>query len=258
MREINQNMNIIIASDFHLKFTPDKESSERMKRVLKFLASLEGKTDILILNGDIFDLWFSWKKVIIKEYFPVYKILADLNESGCRIVFVAGNHDFWFGDFLKKFLNIEIYQNHFAEKIDGKKIFVTHGDLFTRNDIRYKIFRTLVRNKLIMKLFSFLHPDFALRLGEKLSRSSRFRKIPLKLRKIKESGLDNFAEKKLEEYDIVVLGHSHFPKIINFENGIYANCGDWVSHNSYIKINNGKVELCDFEQKTFPRNGDGK
>ena len=241
-------MNIILASDFHLKFTPDKESSERMQRVLKFLSEIRGKTDILILNGDIFDLWFAWKKVIIKEYFPVYKKLADLNESGTRLIFIAGNHDFWFGDFLKKFLNVEIYPNHFEEEIDGKKIFVTHGDLFTRNDARYKIFRAIIRNKFIMTGFSLLHPDFALKIGEKLSRSSRFRKIPQKLRKIKEKGLDSFAEKKLEKFDIVVMGHSHFPKIINFANGIYANCGDWVRHNSYIEIKNGKVELIDFEQ----------
>ena len=153
---------------------------------------------------------------------------------------------------------MEIYRNHFTEKIDGKELFVTHGDLFTRNDFRYKIFRALIRNKLIMKIFSVLHPDFALQLGEKLSRSSRFRKIPLKLRKIKESGLDNFAEKKLDEFDIEVLGHSHFPKIINFSKGIYANCGDWVNHNSYIKIKNGKVELCDFKETAFPKNGDEK
>ncbi len=69
--------------------------------------------------------------------------------------------------------------------LDGKKIFVTHGDLHTTNDIRYKIFRSVIRNKVVMTIFEILHPDFSLSIGRKMSRSSRSRPMSteLKLRK---------------------------------------------------------------------------
>ncbi len=241
-------MNIYIASDFHLKFVENEEDKIRKNKVIAFLESIRGKADVLILNGDIFDLWFTWKKVIIKGYFPFLKKLADLKESGCRIVFIAGNHDFWFRDFLTDYLGAEVYHETFTEMLDDQKIFVAHGDVYTANDMRYKIFRAGIRNSIVMRIFESLHPDFALSIGQKMSRSSRDREIPEKLKVKKEAGLTNFAMKKLKDYDIVVMGHSHSPKKVEKENGVYLNSGDWIKNFSYVQINNGNAELKKFEK----------
>lgn len=243
-------MRVYIASDFHLKFSENEEDMMRRKRILSFLDSLVGNSDLLVLNGDIFDIWFVWKTVMIKGYFPILKKLADLKENGCRIVFIAGNHDFWFRDFLSDELGCEIYPDTFSETIDGKKIFVSHGDRFTANDLRYQVFRKLIRNKFVMKIFEIIHPDIALNFGKLLSRSSRETKIPKAIRQRQESGLDRFAKQKLKEYDIVILSHSHTPKSTIYENGVYLNSGDWIVHNSYVKIFDGKVEICYYEDKT--------
>ncbi|MCK4311627.1 MAG: UDP-2,3-diacylglucosamine diphosphatase [Candidatus Cloacimonetes bacterium] len=240
-------MRVYIVSDFHLKFSDNPEDLEQQDRVITFLNSLIGKADLLILNGDIFDLWFVWKTVIIKSYFPILKKFADLRESGCRIVFIAGNHDFWFRDFLVNILGIEVYNNNFIETIDGVKIFVSHGDLYTSNDMRYKIFRSIIRNRIVMKLFEMFHPDFALGLGKMLSRTSRKRKISITIYKKKERGLIDFAKKQFKNYDIVVMGHSHLPKLEKYENGIYANAGDWIINNSFLKIIDGNIELCKYK-----------
>ena len=239
-------MRVYIASDFHLKFIENQEDRERRDKVISFLNSLIGKADLLILNGDVFDLWFTWKTVMIKGYFPILKKLADLRESGCRIIFIAGNHDFWFRDFLTDYLSIEIYKDSFSETIDDKKIFVTHGDLYTKNDVRYKIFRSLVRNKFVMWIFGNMHPDFALNLGRYMSRSSRGKKASQKLMQVREKGLIDFAGKKLNECDIVIMGHSHIPRLNHYDNGIYANAGDWVQNSSYLKIIDGEIELFDY------------
>ena len=236
-------MKVVVASDFHLKFQKDQEAINREIRVISFLKSLTGNTDVLILNGDIFDLWFSWKHVVIKEYFKIYVAMEDLRKSGCRMIFISGNHDFWFNDFLKEYLGFEIYKNFFSEIIDNKKLFVTHGDLYTKNDWRYKIFRTLIRKKIVKYLFKLIHPDFGLNLGTLLSRSSRNRKTTSNIKQKKESGLMEFAVKKLENYDIVIMGHSHNPMLLTKKNKIYANSGDWLNHNSFITITDGKIKL---------------
>lgn len=236
-------MHITIISDLHLKFNETKEDKIRREQAILFLDSLKEKTDILILNGDIFDLWVSWSKVIIKGYFPILKKLADLNEAGIRLIFIAGNHDFWFNDFLSNYLNFEIYEDFFLEKIDEQKLFVTHGDKYTSNDLRYKIFRAVVRNKLIKKIFKLIHPDISLSLGNFLSRSSRKRRDSSSLIKRKEAGLVNFATSNFSKYDIIVMGHSHSPIIKKYKNKFYINSGDWINHNSYVEIINGVPEL---------------
>lgn len=240
-------MKIVVASDFHLKYSENAEDKSRRIRVNNFLKSLVGNTDVLILNGDIFDLWIDWSSVIIKDYFPILKILSDLNENGCRIILISGNHDFWFGDFLTKYIGIEIYQDAFTECIDNKSYYVTHGDLHTVNDLRYHVYRKIIRSTFVKMLVKSLHPNLSLRIGKLLSRSSRSREFPVELQKKKEQGLLLYAENKLNEVDYVIMGHSHQPKIIQINNGYYVNSGDWLVHNTYCVIENQCIQLKNYD-----------
>jgi len=241
-------MNVYIASDFHLKFVENSDDIERRNKVISFLESIKNDADLLILNGDIFDLWFVWKKFIIKGYFPLLVKLHELKENGVRIVFIAGNHDFWFKNFLTGTLGIEVYKDSFFETIDSVKTFVSHGDRYTSNDLRYQIFRRLIRNKIVMWIFSNLHPDFALGIGKNMSRSSRKQKRTDNTLNRREQGLIEFAKKKLNDVDLVILGHSHLPKIEKYKNGIYANAGDWIKNYSFLKMIDGKIELHKFKK----------
>ncbi len=235
-------MKVVIASDFHLKFKNDtKEKKERLDKVLSFLKSLIGNTDILILNGDIFDLWISWKYLIVKGYFPVLKVLAEIKESGCRIIYVAGNHDFWLDDFIKEYIKAEIYKTSFSETIDGKSYFVTHGDGFLAGDWRYKLFKSIVRSKLMEKFIKSLPASLILSLGNKMSRSSRERIFPEWLIKKREEQFREYA--KTMNYDFIVFSHLHKPEIRNWGNKLYMNTGDWTKHFSYIEILDGKPKL---------------
>jgi len=127
--------------------------------------------------------------------------------------------------------------------IDGVRTFISHGDRYTSNDLRYQIFRKLIRNKFIMWIFENLHPDFALNIGRSMSRSSRGQQVQDDVLNKREQGLIRFAKEKLNKTDVVILGHSHLPKIEKYENGIYANAGDWLNNSSYLTIKNGEIEL---------------
>ena len=242
-------MKTIIVSDAHIKFNETQEDYQRRIRFLNFLSSLKGNTDLLVLNGDIFDLWLAWKHVIIKEYFPLLSALSALSKSGTRIVMTPGNHDFWFSGFLQDQINIEVKRDKFIETIEGKKFFIDHGDRYTKNDFRYHLFRSVIRNKLIQKFFSLIHPDFALDCGIRLSRSSRNRRIPPHKREIMVNSLQQAAQKllKTHDYDFVVFSHSHVPVIFSSEHGTYANTGDWVSHASYLEFTKGILTLKEYK-----------
>jgi len=186
-------MNIYIASDFHLKFHENSEDKKRRETVIRFLDSIKHDCDLLILNGDIFDLWFDWDTVIIKGYFRILRKFAELADSGIRLVLISGNHDFWFQDFLTEYIGMEIYEDNFT--LDSPvSLFCSHGDLFTSNDFRYKFFRRLIRNKVVKFIFKILHPDISLNIGRFLSRSSRSRTISPALKEKKEKGLIHKAE----------------------------------------------------------------
>ncbi|HPF08552.1 MAG: UDP-2,3-diacylglucosamine diphosphatase [Candidatus Cloacimonetes bacterium] len=239
-------MRICVISDLHYKYVkPNAEDRENADLVLNFLEQARGKYDLMILNGDIFDLWFDWAYTVIKQYFPLLVKLYELKQSGCRLVMISGNHDFWFGDFLPDYLGLELCMEDFQIDADGKKIYVCHGDTHTVNDLRYQVFRRIIRMPLMKKLFSLLHPDLALGIGSQLSRSSRARKDPPHLRSRKNAGLLRFAGTMIRsgKADYVIMGHSHDPVVKEINGGLYANSGDWISNHSYLEILSGKLSV---------------
>ncbi len=242
-------MKVYIASDMHYRFVENEEISERHRKVLGFLDLVKEDADMLILNGDIFDLWCVWDTVIIKGYFQLLRKLADITDAGCKIVFIAGNHDFWFSDFLEQELGFQVETDIYKTEIDGKKIIATHGDIYTASDSRYKLFRMIVRNRFVKRVFKLLHPDLALKLGMLMSRSSRNVKHPKELEIRKENGLKYSAQQFLKECDIVFFGHSHKPMIIEYKSGIYANSGDWVKHQTYLVLEDGNLKLQTYKER---------
>jgi len=236
-------MRYIIASDFHLKYNENADDKARRQNVENFLTSLVGNIDGLILAGDVFDFWMEWKQVIIKNYFTTLKILSTLKESGIRLVYLTGNHDFWLGDFLKNTIGFEIHNDFFTDEINGKKIFVSHGDLYTKNDLRYKVYRRFIRQNFVKYLLSLLHPNFCLSLTNKASRTSRKRKDNPKSARRKEEGQIQKAQKLSKKYDLIVFGHSHNPLQMTLGSSTYINTGDWLTHNTYCYFDDENILL---------------
>lgn len=243
-------MRICVISDLHVKYAGRSEDDSLNHEILlEFLRDAVGKYDLLVLNGDVFDLWFDWKYTIIKQFFPLLYRLAGLRDSGCRIVVVGGNHDFWFGDFFQTQLGAEVYPETYTLNADGKRMLFTHGDLHSVNDARYKLLRRILRFPGTKSLFSLLHPDLALGIGARMSRSSRFRVVSHALHNRKNAGLYHYASTQIQKnrFDIVCMGHSHKPQIRPVEHGFYVNSGDWIQHRAYVEIIDGKVELKEYK-----------
>ena len=242
-------MKYIIASDFHLKYIETTEDKNRRLKVEAFLISQIGQIDGLILVGDIFDFWIEWNNSIIKNYFNFLFILKKLRESGCRLIFLPGNHDFWIGSFLTDTIGFEIYSGYFSETINGKKVFISHGDNYTSNDARYHFFRKIIRRPFFSHFAQSLHPSVSLSIGNIISRTTNKREKSEKLSKKQENGLLLKAEELKSEYDLIIFGHTHIPRKIEMEKCTYINCGDWVKNYSYCCFDEEKVELRFYENK---------
>ena len=239
-------MRICIVSDVHYKYHSFEATDLTVqKRFLSFLDFAIGRYDLLVLCGDIFDLYNEYKHVIIREYFGIYHRLAKIAAAGCRIVYLSGNHDFWFDTFLSDELGVELYPDNFTLQADGKTIIFSHGDLYTVNDLRYQLLRKVLRLRITRSIFNLIHPDWALVLGARLSRSSRQRPASIALQKRRSMGLKAWAKQKIMkgEADIVVMGHSHEAEILPIGSGFYANAGEWIKRPSYLEITDGNITL---------------
>jgi UDP-2,3-diacylglucosamine hydrolase len=238
----------IFVSDLHFGLLNSEKEKQREREFVEFLNFCNGKIDKLFILGDLFDYWFEYKRVIQKGYFRTFTALQNLVDAGIEVHYFIGNHDFMHRDFFEKEIGVILHEKELTIDLYGKKFFLGHGDGLVENDLGYKILKSILRNKIIQKLYSILHPDFGIWLASSSSKKSRDYTTEKSYGKI--DGLFEAAKKKIdEEFDFVLFGHSHILRRENYKNGEYINLGTWLSKPCYAQFDGNKIVIIDWNNK---------
>ncbi len=231
---------IFFISDAHLGLTRDKTEKEREKHLLSFLKYVEKTATDLFIVGDLFDFWFEYHYVIPRKYFSVLVALKQLTENGVKVGYLTGNHDFWVDSFFEEELNIQVYRNPLDITINGKRLFISHGDGLVKKDTGYRILKKILRYPLNVKLYRLLHPDLGFGLANFFSNLSRNYRKP----KDRDSEYIQYARERFAEgFDGVILAHTHRAQELHEDNKTYINIGDWISSFTYGKFEKGRLSL---------------
>ena len=81
---------LVIVSDAHLGSVPDRVE----EAFLAFLDHVPALGDGLLVNGDLFDFWFAYRRVIPRAGIRVVARLAELARR-LPVAMTGGNHDRW-------------------------------------------------------------------------------------------------------------------------------------------------------------------
>ena len=235
-----RKVDLLVLSDVHLG-----TYGCRAKELLSYLKTVHPK--ILVLNGDIIDVWQFSKRYFPKSHFKVVKYLTTLLTHGTRVYYVTGNHD----EMLRRFVgfrlgNFEIV-NKVVLELDGKKAWIFHGDVF---DV------TMKHSKWLAKLGSVGY-DMLIHINTFFNWVSRqFGKGRISFSKRIKNGvksaikhINNFEDTAAEiaisnGFDYVVCGHIHQPQIRKITNRdgaevTYLNSGDWVENLTALEYSSG-------------------
>lgn len=234
-------------SDVHLGEQPALLEKDRVTQFVRFLQKLEQDAGQIFFVGDLFDFWFEYKYVIPKKHFTVIRQMARMREKGIEITYLAGNHDFWLGSFFDRELDIHTVTDEWTGEINGKRFFLFHGDGVAKKDHGYRFLKKLLRNRLSIHLFRWLHPDWGIPLARFVSGSSRQYTNRVNLNDQKD--YIAFARQRFSEgYDFVVMGHRHTPYQLDEQGKIYINLGDWLEHYSYAVFDGTDLRI-QYEKK---------
>ncbi len=235
-------MKIIFIGDAHINGLGDPG----MAPLCSFIDSL-WPINTLVIMGDLFDVWTGTNKVTMHEYGPLLQRLRVLKCKGTRIIYLEGNHDFSMGHFFTGDLMADVYPENHTLEIDGKKLYLSHGDT-VRMSASDKLWRAFLRSALFTIISKLLGPRKVWQIAKKLSNKSRY----YGAKKEVESAIKEFATKKLMDgYDGVVFGHSHVGGVLEEATGpgtgFYANPGGWVNERSYLIYEEGKLRMEKFD-----------
>ena len=249
---LNKGKKVYFSSDNHLGSPNHSESLFREKLFVSWLDQIKTDAQVIFLLGDLFDFWFEYYRSVPKGYTRLLGKLSELCDSGIKIYFFVGNHDYWTLDYFTKEIGMEVLKKPTDFKINNKLFFMGHGDGLGPGDLKYKFLKKIFRNPIFIFLFRINYLRFGIQLGNFFSRKNKiFSGKEIKFEKKENEMLYFFCMKKLKNkfYDFFIFGHRHLPLKIDLGNGSsYYNTGDWINHYSFIIYDGKNVELKYFKK----------
>lgn len=116
-------VDVVVISDVHLG-----TYGCQAKELLRYLKSID--PEVIVLNGDIIDIWQFNKRYWPKSHMKVIKYILKWIVAGKEIHYITGNHD----EMLRKFKGFEIgnfkISNKVILKLDKEEAWFFHGDVF--------------------------------------------------------------------------------------------------------------------------------
>lgn len=250
-KSVKREIDLLIISDVHLG-TYGCHSVE----LLKYLNSIKPK--VVVLNGDIIDMWQFSKRYWPKSHMRVIHKIMNWVNKGVKVYYITGNHD----EMLRKFAGSKIgsltIDNKLVIELDGKKTWIFHGDVF---DV------TMQHSKWLAKLGSHGY-DFlilinafcnwvSVKMGNgKISLSKNIKNSVKKAVKFINDFERTAADIAISnKYDYVICGHIHHPEIkkiaTNLGEVTYLNSGDWVENLTALEYNNKEWTLFRYNDEDF-------
>ena len=215
--------------------------------LLDFLKHNEAETFYLV--GDIIDGWRlkkSW-------YWPqshndvIQKLLRKVRK-GAEVFYIPGNHDEVARQFIgMTFGEIQIQNEMIHITADGKKLWVTHGDLFD-SVMQYAKWLAYLGDTaytcilLVNRWFN----NIRIKLGFQYWSLSQFLKHKVKnaVSFIADFEAIMAREARKRKCDGVVCGHIHKAEIRDIDGLLYCNDGDWVeSLTALVETFDGELKI---------------
>ena len=244
-----RNIKVAVISDIHLG-----TYGCHAKAVNRYLKSIN--PEILILNGDIIDIWQFSKRYWPDSHMKVIQRIFKMMTSGTKVYYLTGNHD----EMLRKFTDFRIGKLELLDKLvldlDGKKAWIFHGDVF---DVSMKHSKWLAKLGAIgydtLIVLNSIVNWASQKMGRgKVSFSKRIKNSVKQAIKFIDDFEETATSIAIENgYDYVLCGHIHQPAIrsIKTDKGetLYLNSGDWVENLTALEYSDKKWSLYHYKDE---------
>lgn len=240
--KMKRTIDVLVLSDLHLG-----TFGCRATELLEYLRSVKPK--MLVLNGDIIDIWQLNKSWFPRDHMRVVKRILKLAEK-VPVYYITGNHD----EALRRYSPARLGNLRLVDRLeltlDGERHWFLHGDIFdaTMKNAKWLAklggsgYDLLIRINhvvnLTLSLFGRPRMSFSKRVKNSVKRAVAF--ISEFERTMAEIAADQGTTH-------VVCGHIHQPcirTIVTSKGDIrYLNSGDWIENMSALEYVNGRWHL---------------
>lgn len=240
---VKRKLEVCVLSDIHLG-----TYGCHAKELNEYLNSISPK--ILVLNGDIIDIWNFKKSYFPKEHLRVIRNLLKMASKGTSVYYLTGYHD----EASRRFTNWKLgnihLRDHLILNLGKMKAWFFHGDIFDHTIHRAKYIEKMGGwGYDVIILLNRIVNKFLERIGrKKYSLSKKIKesvKSAMKFISDFEKAASVIAISK--DFQFVICGHIHQPTIQTIKNDhrsiLYLNSGDWIENCTALEYQKGSWSL---------------
>ncbi|MBN2380451.1 UDP-2,3-diacylglucosamine diphosphatase [candidate division WOR-3 bacterium] len=228
---------VIFSSDLHAR--PDEP--ERIECFRQFINKIAVSSDRLYILGDLFEFGFVFQDRILPSYEPLVEEITGLIRKGLVVYFLAGNHDLWMSQYLRK-RGLRIVLEGEIHELFGTKVQFFHG-ILREEDVLSRFAWQVMNNPTAVWIYSLLPYRMGFNLALKIAQLSRKRNLDFRAK---------FSVQRLKttdsEAEVIISGHHHHPCKFSYDAKDFYIIGDWISHFTYLEMTSQGLRL-----KTFRR-----
>lgn len=237
---LETNSNVVVLSDLHIGIDSNHERVSLICDHIKELA----KTNIVILNGDIFELWkygsFGWNTKgefsKLLELLQLYPAVLDILHMP-TVYYIHGNHDF---AVLSKDTTFKVYRSI----VIGDTIIIHGNDADTYSNA----YLAKREGLFLLSLFDYLTNQLYKLLNWGLKQDKAIGDI-IFAATARDAVYEKYVASLL--YTNVILGHTHKlgVKYLLSKDRVYYNSGSCLEQLQYLCISNSGIHM-----HTYPLN----
>ena len=229
----------LFASDLHLH----RERPASLASFVRLARGAARRASAFYLLGDVFDQWLGDDDTTTPHP-EVEEELRKLCDTGVRVEFAAGNHDFLIGRDFAARTGVAILDEVTVIELEGRRTIITHGDQLCTADTDYQTFRAHTRDPAVQRTF------LALPLAERARMAAQLRHRSRELTALKPDDIMDVApdavDAILREHraDDLIHGHTHRPATHHLTVG-GRECrrivlADWYAGDSVLAVEDGE------------------
>jgi UDP-2,3-diacylglucosamine hydrolase len=218
---------LVIIADAHLGAVPSSVD----EALLTFLDAAPALGDCLLVNGDLFEFWFSYRRAIPRSGFRVASALAGLRRSS-----------FWESE-----ADIRFGAEDLRFQVGPLRVHALHGDGLSEEHWTGRLLHRVTRHPITIGIFRSLPPDLGFWVVDRLS--GRLADSTRDASALERAALAQraWAEARLREdpeLDLLIMGHTHRPCVSEPVPGRrYVNPGAWFDGLRYAIASEAGVSL---------------
>lgn len=236
---------LVVVADAHFGAAPRGDEDA-------FLALLDGISqlgDALLLAGDLYDFWFSYRLVIPRHSIRVTAAVVALARR-MPVLMIGGNHDRWGGSLWSDEAGITFHPQELRFTVGQRRVWAIHGDGIHQERTTAAVLNRIIAARPVITAFSRVPATIGFRVAKALGHDPAWTESHPEV--IAQSaraqlGWANHALQDDPALGAVIMGHTHRPALeILSPNQLYLNPGPWIGSHCYALVDTDGARLATF------------